>query len=301
MRLLQIFLMIILLAPGLNAVAQDSIFDTSAIDNVLSNDDEFLPVDEAFRFDFNQQGDSVEIYFAIEEGYYLYRDKLVFKTLDAEHQAPNLPQGIDHEDEYFGIQQVYYNQVKFNVPLTSVGGNGELTMTFQGCAEKGLCYPPTKKVIPLDKISGNDTAALISAIAPSTTNGSTKAVSEQDQLASSLADDSLFIVLLSFLGLGVLLSFTPCVFPMYPILTGIIVGQGKQLTTKKAFGLSFAYVQGMAITYTLLGIVVALAGAQFQAAFQHPAVLIVLSVVFILLALSMFGGIQLSVAIILAK
>jgi thiol:disulfide interchange protein DsbD len=104
-----------------------------------------------------------------------------------------------------------------------------------------------------------------------------------------LKQDSLLLTLVAFFVGGLLLSFTPCVFPMYPILTGIIVGAGKDLTTKKAFTLSFFYVQGMAVTYTLLGIVVALAGAQFQAIFQHPYVLIALSVLFIFLALSMFG------------
>ena len=104
-----------------------------------------------------------------------------------------------------------------------------------------------------------------------------------------LKQDSLWLTLVAFFIGGLLLSFTPCVFPMYPILTGIIVGQGNKLTTKKAFTLSFFYVQGMAITYTILGIVVALAGAQFQAAFQAPAVLIALSILFLFLALSMFG------------
>jgi thiol:disulfide interchange protein DsbD len=116
--------------------------------------------------------------------------------------------------------------------------------------------------------------------------------SEQHQLSDMLKQESLLLTLIAFFVGGLLLSFTPCVFPMYPILTGIIVGQGEQktpLTTKKAFTLSFIYVQGMAVTYTLLGIVVALAGAKFQAAFQHPIVLISLSVLFIFLALSMFG------------
>ncbi|MDX2320200.1 MAG: protein-disulfide reductase DsbD, partial [Moritella sp.] len=205
----------------------------------------------------------------------------------------------DHEDEYFGIQQVYYKQVKFTVPLTSVNANGELTLTFQGCAEKGLCYPPTKHLIPLALIKQQNDAtssAILSAInTEKTTIDDTSvaddngAVSQQYELAQMLEGNSLLWTLLSFFGLGILLSFTPCVFPMYPILTGIIVGQGEKLTTRKAFTLSMAYVQGMAITYTILGIVVALAGAQFQAAFQHPAVLIVLSVLFIFLALSMFG------------
>ena len=144
--------------------------------------------------------------------------------------------------------------------------------------------------------TSNDTTAVFSAL--TNVNDSTNSTqdvdqaspsSEQHQLADMLKQDSLIVTLIAFFIGGLLLSFTPCVFPMYPILTGIIVGQGKALTTKKAFTLSFFYVQGMAVTYTLLGIVVALAGAQFQAVFQHPFVLIALSVLFIFLALSMFG------------
>ncbi|MEW6997907.1 protein-disulfide reductase DsbD [Colwelliaceae bacterium BS250] len=280
------------------AAAQDSIFDTS-LDSLFSNEQEFLPVEQAFQFDFNQQDNQLEIYFAISDGYYLYKDKFKFKATAAEFTPPSLPLGKDHEDEYFGIQQVYYKQVKFTVPLTSVNANGELTLTFQGCAEKGLCYPPTKHLIPLALIKQQNDAtssAILSAInTEKTTIDDTSvaddngAVSQQHELAQMLEGNSLLWTLLSFFGLGILLSFTPCVFPMYPILTGIIVGQGDKLTTRKAFTLSMAYVQGMAITYTILGIVVALAGAQFQAAFQHPVVLIVLSVLFIFLALSMFG------------
>jgi len=179
---------------------------------------------------------------------------------------------------------------------------------YQGCADKGLCYPPTKQVIELDKVLAqainNDASAVLSAL--NTENGSSNntktnteantttstqanqvtRVSEQHQLADMLKQDSLFLTLVAFFIGGLLLSFTPCVFPMYPILTGIIVGAGKDLrkplTTKKAFTLSFFYVQGMAITYTLLGIVVALAGAQFQAMFQHPVVLIALSILLLL-------------------
>ncbi|TRX53144.1 protein-disulfide reductase DsbD [Thalassomonas sp. M1454] len=277
--------------------AQDAIFDSS-LDSLFSNDNEFLPVEQAFQFDFNQNKDQVEVYFAIADGYYLYKEKLVIKTNGAEHTQPNLPQGKEHEDEYFGIQEVYYKQLKFTVPVASISKNAELTIAYQGCAEKGLCYPPTKKSIPLSQLSSdNSTAgAILGAIsaepkAPTTANSNEPLadISQQNELAAMLDGSSLFWTLISFFGLGVLLSFTPCVFPMYPILTGIIVGQGDKLTTRKAFILSMSYVQGMAITYTALGVVVALAGAQFQAAFQHPAILIFLSVLFIFLALSMFG------------
>lgn len=278
-----------------SSIAQTSLFDTSS--SIFSNDDEFLKVDEAFVFDFHQQGNQVKLTFAIEEGYYLYKHQFKFSAENAEIGEVNLPQGEDHEDEFFGVQQVYRDTLTLTVNVVSSQSDGKLTIKYQGCADKGLCYPPKRKHIELGEVSpATDSATasgVLSALAQSDaapSNTSTGAVeSEQHQLVNSLKNDSLAWVLLAFFAGGLLLSFTPCVFPMYPILTGIIVGQGDKLSTKNAFGLSFFYVQGMAITYTLLGIVVALAGAQFQAMFQHPVVLIALSILFIFLALSMFG------------
>ena len=252
--------------------AQDSIFDVSS-SSLFSNDDEFLKADDAFQFNFNQTGNTVKISFDIAQGYYLYRHQFKFKAENATISEVTLPIGEDHEDEYFGIQKVFTDTLTFNVDALSTQEAPTVTIRYQGCAEKGLCYAPTKKTVYLNAFVAEPT----------------ETKSKQHQLADMLKQDSLWLTLVAFFIGGLLLSFTPCVFPMYPILTGIIVGQGNKLTTKKAFTLSFFYVQGMAVTYTLLGIVVALAGAQFQAAFQHPIVLIGLSVLFIFLALSMFG------------
>lgn len=287
--------------------AQQSIFDTSST-SLFSNDEEFLKVDQAFSFNFDQQNNLLHISFDISEGYYLYRHQFRFTANNASYSTIDLPVGIDHEDEFFGIQQIYKKQLNFTLNIEQTNEDVSITIRYQGCAEKGLCYPPTKKVIALDSVfahkTSNDNAAVFSALTKVSDNTSlteekTKNTgvssnqvtpsSEQHQLADMLKQDSLIVTLIAFFVGGLLLSFTPCVFPMYPILTGIIVGQGKALTTKKAFTLSFFYVQGMAVTYTLLGIVVALAGAQFQAVFQHPFVLIALSILFIFLALSMFG------------
>jgi len=177
--------------------------------------------------------------------------------------------------------------------LTAVNQGGVVYIRYQGCAKAGLCFPPIIKPIELSAINasaGNILNSLnaTSSIEQSATN-KTSELSEQYQLANMLKGDNISVTLLAFFLGGLLLAFTPCVFPMYPILTGIIVGHKDKLATKKAFSLSFVYVQGMAITYTLLGVVVALAGAQFQAMFQHPALLIALSLLFIFLALSMFG------------
>ncbi|WDE04558.1 protein-disulfide reductase DsbD [Thalassomonas viridans] len=289
--------------------AQSSIFDTSSA-SLFSNDDEFLKVEEAFIFDFFQNGDKLQVSFNIAEGYYLYRHQFKFSGNNAEFTAPELPAGIEHEDEFFGITQIFTEPLDLTFDIQQASDSADITIRYQGCAEKGLCYPPTKQVIPLayvkSKLNGGDkgngaSQAVLAALTPESESqqasgqnqvqaaGNNAANSEQYQLADMLKGDSLWLTLAAFFIGGLLLSFTPCVFPMYPILTGIIVGQGDKLTNKHAFTLSFAYVQGMAVTYTLLGIVVALAGAQFQAMFQHPYVLIGLSALFIFLALSMFG------------
>ncbi|XPF93550.1 protein-disulfide reductase DsbD [Colwellia sp. RE-S-Sl-9] len=261
--------------------AQESIFDVSS-PSLFSNDDEFLLPDEAFQFNFHQEGNKVNVTFDIAEGYYLYRHQFKFKTEEASISDVVLPTGEDHEDEYFGVQKIFTGNLAFNIDVESTQENPIVTVRYQGCAEKGLCYAPAKQTIYLNQYNDNLQTTTSS-------NNTPENKSEQHQLADMLKQDSLWLTLVAFFIGGLLLSFTPCVFPMYPILTGIIVGQGNKLTTKKAFTLSFFYVQGMAVTYTILGIVVALAGAQFQAAFQAPAVLIGLSILFIFLALSMFG------------
>ena len=282
------------------ANAQDSIFSTPA--SLFSNDDEFLKVDDAFIFDFHQQKNKLQVSFNIAEGYYLYRHQFKFTTKNASIIPVNLPDGEHHEDEFFGVQQIFTGKLAFTIDIEQANADASITIRYQGCATKGLCYPPTKKTIDLTEvafttISTNDAENVLNALG--TTNSVAienppkesvnSTASEQHQLADMLKGDNIWLTLIAFFVGGLLLSFTPCVFPMYPILTGIIVGQGDKLSTKKAFTLSFFYVQGMAVTYTLLGIVVAIAGAQFQAMFQHPIVLVALSVLFIFLALSMFG------------
>ncbi|WP_440874959.1 protein-disulfide reductase DsbD [Thalassotalea sp. PLHSN55] len=277
--------------------AQTSLFDSSS-SSLFSNDDEFLTVEQAFEFEFYQQENVVTVSFDIEEGYYLYRHQFKFSAENADFTPVELPIGEDHHDEFFGTQQVFRDSLTFNVNIEKADRNASLTIKYQGCADKGLCYPPKRINIPLDMVDpASAQQAVLTALSDSeqaeaastAASQSSAPQSEQHRLAQSLQNDSLLWVLIAFFFGGLLLSFTPCVFPMYPILTGIIVGQGDKLTNKNAFMLSFAYVQGMAITYTLLGVVVALAGAQFQAMFQHPAVLIALSILFIFLALSMFG------------
>lgn len=242
----------------------------------------FLQVDEAFQIESEQRGDQLLLTLQIAGDYYLYRHSLRFKGNNLTFSEPTLPEGSEHEDDFFGKTRVYYQQVSIAVPLKEVGGNATLRVRYQGCTD-GLCYPPTDKLIdvaPLTAAPTATTAETAQSVAP---------VSQQDQLAAALGHQGFWLSIVAFFALGLGLAFTPCVFPMYPILTGIIAGAGHRLSTGRAFLLSLVYVQGMAVTYTLLGLVVASAGLKFQAALQHPYVLIGLSAMFVLLALSMFG------------
>ncbi|WP_306519162.1 protein-disulfide reductase DsbD [Rheinheimera sp.] len=274
---------------------------------------QFLPVDQAFVFDFVQQDNTLKISWQIADGYYLYKDKFKLAGVAVNFSHPTYPPGMPYEDEYFGKTEIYLHQVVLSVPLSNIDKDAVLKVRYQGCAKAGLCYPVQTKEIPLfqPQAANTDTtnsAAVLSDITgdiagetnhsaadtasnpDSATTSNTKApVSSQVELAGRLTEDRSLWTLGLFFLLGLGLAFTPCVFPMYPILTSIIAGQGQQLSTGRAFRLSMAYVQGMAITYSLLGLVVASAGVQFQAYFQHPAVLIGISILFVLLALAMFG------------
>ncbi len=246
----------------------------------------FLPVDQAFMLDFAQSGESVRISFQIADGYYLYKHKLKIAGVAVNFSNPALPAGLPHEDEYFGKTEIYRHQLVFDVKLANIDADAKLKIRYQGCAEAGLCYPLETREIPLISQAPAKPAAADSS---AETASNAAPVSSQIGLAERLSTDKSLLTLGLFFLLGLGLAFTPCVFPMYPILTSIIVGQGQQLSHGRAFRLSFAYVQGMALTYSLLGLVVASAGVKFQAAFQHPAVLIGISVLFVLLAGAMFG------------
>ncbi|MGN4967282.1 protein-disulfide reductase DsbD [Aeromonas dhakensis] len=242
----------------------------------------FLKVDEAFVLESEQQGNQLLLRLRIADDYYLYRHRFSFQGENLTFEEPVLPAGTDHEDDFFGKTQVYYREVQIPVTLTEAGQQASLKISYQGCTD-GLCYPPTDKRIAVEPLVAEPPHAQVDAPTPA------PASSQQDQLAAALGNQGFWLSVAAFFALGLGLAFTPCVFPMYPILTGIIAGAGHRLSTRRAFLLSFVYVQGMAVTYTLLGLVVASAGLKFQAALQHPYVLIGLSVMFVLLALSMFG------------
>ncbi|MGZ4957357.1 MAG: protein-disulfide reductase DsbD, partial [Methylobacter sp.] len=190
----------------------------------------------------------------------------------------NIPRGTPKQDEAFGQVEIFHNELDFDLPLirsSQAAQSITLQAKYQGCADRGVCYPPMSKKTDL---------ALPIAQQPAT-----QQLSEQDQIVQSLHKDSLPITLLSFFGFGLLLSLTPCIFPMIPILSGIIVGHGNRITTSRAFLLSLSYVLASALTYTVFGILAALFGSNLQTAFQQPWIIGLFSAVFVALSLSMFG------------
>lgn len=234
-----------------------------------SGGSQFVPVDQAFAFDFKQQDRQLALSWQIRPGYYLYRQQIKLVPQQATLGAFTLPEGLSHKDEFFGEVAIFKQQLALNIPLQQAANGASLSVIYQGCAEAGFCYPPETRVIPLDAVSA---AATPPADAPT------------EPAPANLPFSPLWALLI---GIGI--AFTPCVLPMYPLISGIILGREKPHSSGRILALAVVYVQGMALTYTLLGLVVAAAGLQFQAALQHPYVLIGLSVLFIALALSMFG------------
>ncbi|EIJ32863.1 Thiol:disulfide interchange protein dsbD [Thiothrix nivea DSM 5205] len=276
--------------------ATDSSFDFG--------DDGSLTSEEAFALGQpSLDGDTLIIPWAIAPDHYLYKDKFLVKAHDPKGVTigePQLPSGEVKQDEFYGTIEAIHDQAEIRLPVqrTESGKAGSflLELGWQGCAENVLCYPAELKAfqvsLPAPKAGEQATVAWSEtkppeAIAAAVGKGETL-LSEQDQIAAKLASGNTLLTLLGFLGFGLLLAFTPCVFPMIPILSGIIVGQ-KNLTPRKAFFLSLAYVLAMALTYTVAGVLAGLFGQNLQAMFQNPWVLGVFSAIFVLLALSMFG------------
>ncbi|MDE2218761.1 MAG: protein-disulfide reductase DsbD, partial [Gammaproteobacteria bacterium] len=256
--------------------------------------DGFLPPEVAFRLAATAESPTrVRLSWAIAPGYYLYKARLKFATTSAGMTlgAAELPEGDKKHDEYFGDQVVYHNELIAHLPVTHAAAASTLALavTYQGCAEAGLCYPPITKPFTLSLAAGG-TAAGGGFATPGAGGAAGGAfVSEQDRLARMIRTGSLAAIVATFFGLGLLLSFTPCVLPMVPILSGLIAGQGADVTTRRAFALSLTYVLGMAITYTVAGAAFAAAGHQVQAVFQQGWIVILFAALFIALALSMFG------------
>ncbi|MGR8951900.1 MAG: protein-disulfide reductase DsbD, partial [Gammaproteobacteria bacterium] len=253
----------------------------------LTAQDDLLPPDQAFQFSASvEDANTLRVNWQIAPGYYLYREKTQLELSHAGNTklgAYEVPNGEPKEDPEFGQVEIFHDELTFDVPL-SRGGLAAQTVTlkaqYQGCAERGVCYPPMSKEVSLDLPVAQHMAAASRNPAAS--------MSEQDRIVQLLKHDSLGMTLVSFFGFGLLLSFTPCIFPMIPILSGIIVGH-RAITTLRAFLLSLSYVVASALTYTLFGILAALFGGNLQTTFQQPWIIALFSVIFVLLSLSMFG------------
>ena len=243
-----------------------------ASDNPFEQKADFLPANKAFVFtsELLPSGET-RLHWQITDQYYLYKKRFKFDGLDAA-QTPVLPQGQEHSDEFFGATQVYRNSLELLIPA---GASGQVKVSWQGCADAGLCYPPQSQTVDL---------------------GGTQPAAEQGQaqdqsLASSLQQRSLGWSLLLFFGLGLLLAFTPCSLPMLPILAGLVVGSGA--SPGRGFAVAGSYVLSMALVYASLGVLAALLGANLQALLQQPWLLGSFAALFVLLALPMFGFFEL--------
>lgn len=253
-------------------------------------EDELLPAEQAFQFFVTvKDAKTLHVNWLIADGYYLYREKIQLNIANntvVQLGQITIPQGTPYHDEAFGLVQTFHNELSFDVPLIrseKSAQNITFLAKYQGCADRGVCYPPMESKIELS-IPEAQRLTNQAITAPPIARQS-----EQDKIFQSLQSDSFALTLLSFFGFGLLLAFTPCIFPMIPILSGIIVGQGESVTTKKAFLLSFSYVLASALTYTSFGILAALFGSNLQSTFQEPWIIAIFSGIFILLSLSMFG------------
>lgn len=265
----------------------------------LGPSDEVPPlVEEAFQFSAEvDDANTLIAHWQVMEGNYLYRDKLRFEILANDNVRLGnfvLPPGENKNDETFGLVEVYHHDLALKLPLNRPQAAQQITLKayFQGCSETfGICYPPS--VQQVDLTLPEATAASTDSLAPvpasETISNDNNPLSEQDRLAQKLAEDNLVQIFFGFLGLGLLLTFTPCVLPMIPILSSVIVGEGEKITTRRAFSLSLIYVLAMSVTYTAAGVLTGLVGENLQTMFQNPWVIGSFSLLFVLLALSMFG------------
>ncbi|MEN8177496.1 MAG: protein-disulfide reductase DsbD [Pseudomonadota bacterium] len=276
--------------------------DSSGIFN--NAEDEILPVEEAYRLSaVVEDGTHLRLLWNIADGTYLYHDKIELQLVDAaevaigDYQLPEaeIKKDAVKPDGTIGDVPVYHQQIDLQLPLvrsTTEATSIVLEAGYQGCAELGICYPPVLKqfTLSLPAIANAEAAERLAqgdqGVQPATSD---EPLSEVDEIAATLAGSSTLAVIGIFFLLGLGLAFTPCIFPMIPILSGIIAGQGKSITTRKAFTLSLVYVLAMALTYTVAGVLAGLFGGNLQATFQNPWILSAFAGVFVLLALSMFG------------
>lgn len=295
--------LLLTLLLALPSVANAFSFGTSS--------NEPLPVEKAFQLR-SELGDAgeVKLVWDVQPDYYLYRDKIEIGLPDHLELVDRRDiSGEMKEDPLFGRVEVYHNTARVDLllgHLPDTADSGTLSITYQGCWEGGVCYPPVTETLDVSKLPAAaglswSTASLEATSKPQAASEGAEQpyVSEQDQFAGLLASGNWILMLGAFFLAGLALSLTPCVLPMIPILSGIIAGQGHRVSTPRAFALSLVYVLAMALTYTLAGVLAGLFGANLQATFQNPRVIGSFSAVFVLLALSMFGFYELQLPSVL--
>ena len=253
--------------------------------DIIKNQVEFLSPEEAFQPSIRIiTNNHLEVTWDIKQGYYLYLGMFEFSVDNSDMRIikVNMPEGKKKKDEFFGDVDVYYNSAKANIYFDKITSKTNLILKYQGCADAGLCYPPITKKFSLEQYAENSSYLL-----------KTSSAYNQYSFSERLSQQSVFLNISLFFLAGLLLAFTPCVFPMIPILTGLIVGQGENISTKKSFLLSLTYVLSMSLTYAGAGVLIALSGTNIQADLQNPYVISSFALLFIILALSMFNVIKL--------
>lgn len=245
--------------------------------------------DEAFRLDVDRAADrSLILTWTALPGHYLYRESLKAQRQDGTQLALSTEAGEQKDDPNFGLTEIYHGQTQARITASDAPATGTLVVTYQGCAEQGVCYPPIVKNVDLATGALSKAQTILvpdaSPAVASAPNDATTAPAPAGLFSGSLA-----LTLASFLGFGLLLSLTPCIFPMIPILSGLLAQTGEQLSARRGFVLSGAYVLAMASAYAALGVAAAISGRNLQIALQTPLALGLMSLVFVSLALSMFG------------
>jgi len=268
----------------------------SIVDKTIEISDEPLPADRAFSYSVSAiDTNTLRASWKIHPEYYLYHDKFFIDIKGAEFDDVNFPKGEIKEDEFFGKVEVHKGEFSVDIPLTNIQSSQVTFIAkFQGCWLGGICYPPVEKStdIALSKAtesSATDSVKTLPKSVLSATNTNSESLNETDKITALLQQDNILWILVSFFGFGLLLSLTPCVFPMIPILSGIIVGQKGEITTRKALIMSIVFVLAMSVTYSMAGVLAGYFGENLQVLFQTPWVLMVFSAIFVALAFSMFG------------
>jgi thioredoxin:protein disulfide reductase len=259
--------------------------DTS-FSQLFTNDDtqEFLPVDKAFKVEAALVDQThAQVRFVIAPGHYLYRERIQLVSPAGATAQISLPPGEAKNDPNFGQQQVFHHDTAADIAFAAAAP-AVLQIRYQGCSEKGLCYPPQTKSLTLTPLQASATSAA------TTSAGTPPALDDEDGVSEKLLSSGhWWQIVAGFFGAGLLLAFTPCVFPMIPILSGIIVGKNAQSSRAKAFTLSLAYTLGMCLTYTLAGVAAGLSGQLLSNALQTPLALTAGALIFVALSFSMFG------------